>query len=188
MLLQICGVLHIATQTGTEPYQNCQSRGRCSLLHRWNQIARKHSGITPFTALCRLISALAIAQRKKAEGDIAGALKFAKKSQTLFANPQTEAFLATLPEEDATSNGTAYASGTASPRSPNGEGPTPRKEKPTEHRQGRQDTQYSKEQITIVERVRKCKHHQYYEILELETKATDSEIKKRWAEEAPDEC
>ena len=51
----------------------------------------------------------------------------------------------------------------------------------TEHRQGRQDTQYTVDQLAIVERVRKCKHHQYYEILELETKATDSEIKKRCA-------
>jgi DnaJ homolog subfamily B member 12 len=80
------------------------------------------------------------------------------------------------------SNGAAFASGTASPTTPNGEGPTSRKKKDTEHRQGRQDSQYSTEQIAIVQKVRKCKHHQYYEILELETTATDSEVKKRyWA-------
>jgi len=136
-----------------------------------------------------LFSALAIAQRKKAEGDLAGALKFAKKSQTLFANPQTDAFVATLSKQDASSNGTtAFASGAESPSSPNGEGPAPRKAKPTEHRQGRQDTQHTKEQVAIVERVRKCKHHQYYEILELEVKATDSEIKKRCDNKAPNEC
>lgn len=66
------------------------------------------------------------------------------------------------------------------PSTPNGEGPTPRKEKQSEHKQGRQDTQYTKEQIAIVEKVRKCKHHQYYEILELKTEATDSEVKKRY--------
>jgi DnaJ homolog subfamily B member 12 len=120
-----------------------------------------------------------IARRKKAEGDIAGALKFAKKSQALYSNPQTEAFLASLADIP-DSNGTAFASGTSTPSTPNGEGPTPRKPKQSEHRQGRQDTQYTKEQIIIVERVRKCKRHEYYEILELDTKATDSEIKKRY--------
>lgn len=55
-----------------------------------------------------------------------------------------------------------------------------RKKAGTEHRQGRQNVEYTKEQVTIVERVRKCKHHQYYEILELKTEATDAEIKKRY--------
>ena len=121
-----------------------------------------------------------IARRKKAEGDMAGALKFAKKSQALYSNPQTEAFVASLADIPV-SNETSFASGTSSPSTPNGEGPTSRKPKQNEHRQGRQDTQYTKEQIAIVERVRKCKRHEYYEILELETKATDSEIKKRYS-------
>ena len=55
-----------------------------------------------------------------------------------------------------------------------------RKKAETEHRQGRQNVEYTKEQVTIVERVRKCKHHQYYEILELKSEATDVEIKKRY--------
>jgi DnaJ homolog subfamily B member 12 len=157
-----------------------------SVVHayrQWNQIEKKHCGKFPHTQIagyrtntCR---ALEIARRKKAEGDVAGALKFAKKSQALFSNPQTEGFLATLADVP-TSNGTAYASGTSTPSTPNGEGPTPRKPKPSEHKQGRQDTQYTKEQMTVVERVRKCKHHQYYEILELKTEATDSEVKKRY--------
>lgn len=109
-------------------------------------------------------------------------MKFAKKSQALYSNPQTEAFLSSLADVPL-SNGTAFASGTSSPSQPDGEKPTPRKTKPSEHRQGRQDTQYTKEQISIVERVRKCKRHEYYEILELETKATDSEIKKRCPEQ-----
>jgi len=123
--------------------------------------------------------ALEIAQRKKAEGDMVGALKFAKKSQSLFSSPQTKAFINTLSETPIQS-GNAYASGTSATATPNGEGATSTK-KQTEHRQGRQDTQYTEEQVAIVERVRKCKHHQYYEILELEMKATDSEIKKRYA-------
>jgi DnaJ family protein B protein 12 len=70
-----------------------------------------------------------------------------------------------------------FASGTATSAAT--DGPTPRK-KETEHRQGRQTKEFTTEQVTIVERVRKCKHHQYYEILELETQATDSEVKKRF--------
>src|SRR5271154_6815395 len=128
---------------------------------QWNQIEKKHCGKFPHiqisgnkrTNTCR---ALEIARRKKAEGDIASALKFAKKSQALFSNPQTEGFLATLADAP-TSNGTAYTSGTSTPSTPNGEGPTSRKPKPSEHKQGRQDTQYTKEQMTVVERVRKCK-------------------------------
>ena len=155
-----------------------------SRLHQrwtWNQIEKKLYGkLLPIPNYKKLGTdfhrALGIAQQKRAEGDIAGALKFAKKSQALYSNPQTEAFLSTLAE----TTGSAYASRTSASSTPNGEGPTSRKPKPSEHRQGRQDTQYSKEQIAIVERVRECKRHQYYEILELETKATDSEIKKRY--------
>lgn len=126
--------------------------------------------------------ALEIARRKKAEGDLTGALKFARKSLSLFSNPQTEAFIQSLSDTPA-QNGTAYASGTSTSSTLNSDRAASRKketeQKHTEHRQGRQDTQYSNDQVAIVERVRKCKHHQYYEILELETTATDSEVKKR---------
>ena len=136
------------------------------------------------------IRALEIARRKKAEGDIIGAIKFAKKSQSLFSTPEADDFLAVLADLSS-SNGTAYTSGTSTPRNSNAEGTTEgsagigggareRKKAETEHRQGRQNVEYTKEQVIIVERVRKCKHHQYYEILELKTEATDAEIKKRY--------
>lgn len=57
--------------------------------------------------------------------------------------------------------------------------PQSRKPKETEHRQGRQNKEFTSEQIAVVERVRKCQHHEYYEILELTKEATDSEVKKR---------
>lgn len=159
-------------------------RGRLD-VQRWSRTEKRPCGISTLStclssneAVTNDPRALDIARRKKAEGDIAGALKFAKKSQCLFSSRQTEAFLASLADTPSPDS-TPFASGTSTP-APNGEGTTQhRKAKATEHRQGRQDSQYTVEQVAIVERVRKYKHHQYYEILELETKATDSEIKKR---------
>lgn len=134
--------------------------------------------------------ALEIARRKKAEGDIPGAIKFGKKSQSLYSTPEADEFLAILAELPSSSSASTPAeSGTSTPRAASGVdgaataegGATHRKRsEKTEHRQGRQNVEYTKEQVVIVERVRKCKHHQYYEILELKTEATDSEIKKRY--------
>jgi DnaJ homolog subfamily B member 12 len=123
---------------------------------------------------------LEIARRKRKEGDIAGALKFAKKSQNLFSNPDADDFMASL--SDLPSPDSApFASGMSTPTTPSGDGPIPRKPKDTEHRQGRQNSEFSTEQVAVVARVRKCKHHQYYEILELKSEATDSQIKKRFS-------
>ena len=129
---------------------------------------------------CWHCRALEIARRKRKEGDIAGALKFAKKSQNLFSNPDADDFMASL--SDLPSPGSApFASGTSTPTTPSGDGPIPRKPKDTEHRQGRQNSEFSTEQVAVVARVRKYKHHQYYDILELKSEATDSQIKKRFS-------
>jgi len=150
----------------------------------WSRTEKRLCGPPPSTRTqwLTLHRALDIARRKRAEGDIAGAVKFARKSQLLFSNPQAEAFLASLADAPTSPDSTPLASGTSTPTS-NGEGTTSQRKARihTEHRPGRQDSQYTVEQLAIVQRVRKCKHHQYYEILELETKATDSEIKKRCA-------
>ena len=151
---------------------------------------RRGATVLPFLKPTNEIRALEIARRKKAEGDIAGALKFTNKSQSLFSTPEADDFLAVLADLPS-SNGTAYTSGTSTPTNSNADGTTEgstgsgggvreRKKAETEHRQGRQNVEYTKEQVTIVERVRKYKHHQYYEILELKSEATDVEIKKRY--------
>jgi len=101
----------------------------------------------------------------------------------LYSSAEVAAFLDSLKHSEA-SDGRASATGTASSIAANEsqpDGATSRKAKATEHRQGRQDTQYTVEQIAIVERVRKCKHHEYYEILELEKTANDSQVKKRYS-------
>lgn len=155
--------------------------------NKWNQIEKNRDGPFPYTLQFLTIRALEIARRKKAEGDIPGAIKFAKKSQSLYSTPEADDFLAILADLPST-NGSAFASGTSTPTAASaaeggqGErGATQRKKAgQTEHRQGRQNVEYTREQVTIVERVRKCKHHQYYEILELKTEATDAEVKKRY--------
>lgn len=58
----------------------------------------------------------------------------------------------------------------------------PNKTKATnrEHNQGRQDRAYTSAQASAVERVRKCKTADYYAILDIETTATESEIRKAY--------
>lgn len=53
-------------------------------------------------------------------------------------------------------------------------------EKSREHNQGRQDRDFTPEQKSAVDRVRKCKPTAYYEILDIETKASDGEVKKAY--------
>jgi len=146
----------------------------------WNQTEKKRCGRRPNHSRQQLIHrALEIARRRGVEGDVSGAIKFAKKSLSLFSTEQASQFLSTLSESSA--DGPSFASGTSATSTPSGgQGPTPRRAEPPGHRQGSQNTQYTSEQIAVVERVRKCQHHQYYEILELKQDANDSEIKRRF--------
>ncbi|ODV88926.1 hypothetical protein CANCADRAFT_57992 [Tortispora caseinolytica NRRL Y-17796] len=49
-----------------------------------------------------------------------------------------------------------------------------------DHNQGNQSRSYTSAQKAAVERVRKCQHHEYYAILDVETSATDNDIKKAY--------
>ncbi|KAK9238179.1 DnaJ domain-containing protein [Lipomyces kononenkoae] len=49
-----------------------------------------------------------------------------------------------------------------------------------DHNQGRQTRDYTPAQAEAVNRVRKCKHHEYYAILDIEKTATDGDIKRAY--------
>ncbi|KAK9492938.1 DnaJ domain-containing protein [Lipomyces doorenjongii] len=49
-----------------------------------------------------------------------------------------------------------------------------------DHNQGRQTRDYTPGQAEAVNRVRKCKHHEYYAILDIEKTATDGDIKRAY--------
>ncbi|KAK9447035.1 DnaJ domain-containing protein [Limtongia smithiae] len=48
------------------------------------------------------------------------------------------------------------------------------------HNQGRQDRDYTPSQASAVNRVRRCKHHEYYAILDIEKTATNGDIKRAY--------
>ncbi|KAK9460364.1 DnaJ domain-containing protein [Lipomyces oligophaga] len=48
------------------------------------------------------------------------------------------------------------------------------------HNQGRQSRDYTPAQAESVKRVRRCKHHEYYAILDIEKTASDGEIKRAY--------
>ncbi|KAK9456436.1 DnaJ domain-containing protein [Dipodascopsis uninucleata] len=49
-----------------------------------------------------------------------------------------------------------------------------------DHNQGRQTRDYTPAQAAAVNRVRKCQHHEYYAILDIEKSASDAEIKRAY--------
>ncbi|VDC03478.1 unnamed protein product [Peniophora sp. CBMAI 1063] len=138
--------------------------------------------------------ALNIAQRKRSEGDVSGALKFARKSNALFATPAAASLIAKLESDQSSSSssastasgstftssgtsGTAFSSATETHPSSSGATHRHAKEKQKEEPAKRE---YTQENVAVVKRVRACRVTQYYEILGLERDCQENDIKKAY--------
>lgn len=134
--------------------------------------------------------ALNIAERKRREGDISGALKFARKSNALFATPAAASLIAKLESDTSSSSSASTASGStftsssgtafssATETHPSSSGTTHRhaaKEKQPEVKR-----EYTAENVAVVKRVRACRVTQYYEILDLQKDCTEVDVKKAY--------
>lgn len=130
---------------------------------------------------------LSIAQRHRNASNLPSALKFAKKSVSLYETPEGKAMV-TIVEREIESGGSSSTAGTGTstpngPSTPNGaaggssarasgveEHITSAKSRPGHHTDsGAGDKgkkrEYTAKQMEVVKRVKGCKGHQYYEIL-----------------------
>lgn len=137
------------------------------------------------------IRCLSIAQKHRNGSNLPSALKFAKKSVSLFSTPEGEAMVTIIEREITKSSGASGENGSASePASASGTS-TPRakasgvEEHVTSAHQrpghkttsastnaeasgsggGSKKREYTTKQIEVVKRVKSCKHHEYYQIL-----------------------
>jgi DnaJ family protein B protein 12 len=132
---------------------------------------------------------LSIAQKHRNASNLPSALKFAKKSISLYTTPEATAMI-TIIEREIETGGSG--SSTPSPM-PNGSGTRASgveehvtsahsrpghgtgtgtgsgKEKKVEEEKGKGKREYTAKQMEVVVRVKKCKHHEYYEILACES-------------------
>ena len=123
---------------------------------------------------------LHIAQKHRNGSNLPSALKFARKSVSLYSTPEGVAMV-TVIEREIESGGSSSTAASTSPPTPNGggNGSTAKATGVEEHitsaraRPGHADKQpepskkreYTAKQMEVVKRVKACKHHEYYEIL-----------------------
>lgn len=154
------------------------------------------------------LKCLAIAQRRRNAGDLAGAHRFCQKSLALFSTAEATKFLEAI-ESDIASGDAAEASSSSSSAGPSSSADS---EQPfasaaeahpsasgTRHRhtasaaggapkangsakKGAEDTkrEYTPEQAAVVKRVRSCRVTEYYEILSVKRDCEEVEIKKAY--------
>ena len=151
------------------------------------------------------VKCLAIAQRRRNAGDLAGARRFCQKSLSLFSTPEATKLLEIIESDIASADaGQASSSGSSAGPSSSSEQPfasaaeahqsasgarhrhtgsapgggpkaNGSAEKGTEKKR-----EYKPEQAAVVKRVRSCKITQYYEILSVKKECEDVEIKKAY--------
>ncbi|CAG8752801.1 13465_t:CDS:2, partial [Ambispora leptoticha] len=113
------------------------------------------------------IRCLQIAKDHLSSGNLNSALKFTKKSISLYPTPDAKALLKTLETTSFSELGETEA-------------PTSSFSSSREHIQGRQPRDYSSEQLEAVKRIKNCGAHEYYKVLGLDKDASDADIKKAY--------
>ncbi|KAG5513765.1 hypothetical protein PMAC_000803 [Pneumocystis sp. 'macacae'] len=128
---------------------------------------------------------LEIARKKWNQGDREGAIKFSKKSLSLFFLQEASDFLKFIESSKIASSSHLNGFGsceekTFSNASETSEKKTkqPKASETTNSNSGKRH--YTPKQKEVVDRVRKCKHTAYYEILDIKKTADDAEIKKSY--------
>lgn len=137
---------------------------------------------------------LSIAQKHRNGSNLPSALKFAKKSISLFSTPEGEAMVTIIEREITVSSAesgstSASASGTSTPapqakstgveehvtsahQRPGHKTTTPKSNAEASGSgggAGAKKREYTTKQIEVVKRVKSCKHHEYYQILACES-------------------
>ncbi|BEJ13726.1 hypothetical protein CspHIS471_0309000 [Cutaneotrichosporon sp. HIS471] len=140
---------------------------------------------------------LGIAQRHRAASNHAAALRFARKSVSLYSTPQGEKMVLLIQQDisvSGTASGTDSASEAKSPPTSGATTPTPQakssgvEEHVTTARQRatassaekKPEVKYTVKQIEVVARVKRCRHYAYYEILAVEKTCTENDVKRAY--------
>lgn len=138
---------------------------------------------------------LNIAQKHRSSTNYPSALKFAKKSVSLYSTPEGEAMVSILQKEilvnGSSGSKESEGSGTSTPNATAGSssagkgkasgveehvseakqrsGHTASASASTSNAEGSKKREYTPKQMEVVKRVKACKHHAYYEILSCES-------------------
>ncbi|KAL1406100.1 Chaperone protein dnaJ [Vanrija albida] len=148
---------------------------------------------------------LSIAQRHRGSSNLTAALKFARKSVSLYRTPEGEAMVVVIEREIAT-GGAASAGGSSSPpatpSTPNGSSsaratgveehvtsahrrhPEKKEEagsssKTATDAKGKK-REYTVKQLEVVTRIKKCREYEYYEILAVERTCSENDVKRAY--------
>jgi DnaJ family protein B protein 12 len=122
------------------------------------------------------LRSLAISQKHLNASNLPSALKFAKKSISLYSTPEALSLLTRIEREIETGGSASTSTSTPPPSSSSGRTSgveehvtsASTKSRTGEGDKGKGKREYTTKQMEVVVRVKKCKHHEYYEILACE--------------------